>query len=55
MMLGWCGMNYPKVLMNPQYMARPKPKEPIENLDNIFQNRIKERQNQNLVKPFTNY
>ena len=40
-LIGWCGMNYPKVLMNPAYMAKPKLKEEIKDLDYIFQMRAK--------------
>lgn len=48
-------MNYPKVLQNPQFMAKPKPKPPLEDLDHLYQLRNKERQNNHLVKPFTHY
>ena len=29
-------MNYPKVLMNPQYMAKPKQKEYSDDLDLLY-------------------
>lgn len=48
-------MNYPKVLMNPQYMTKPKPKPANYDLDFLYQMRTKERQNAHLVKPFTNF
>ncbi|CAK85793.1 unnamed protein product (macronuclear) [Paramecium tetraurelia] len=54
-LLGWCSMNYPRVLQNPQFMPKPKPKEYDDNLDFLYQKRKKEQQNNQLIKPFTNY
>ncbi|KAM3131451.1 hypothetical protein pb186bvf_016381 [Paramecium bursaria] len=53
-LIGWSSMNYPKVLLNPQFMPKPKPKVYDDNLDFLYQQERREQQIQ-LVKPFTNH
>lgn len=53
-LIGWCSMNYPKVLVNPIYTNKPEHKERQYDLDHIFQEKQpKDRDKVQFTKPFT--
>ena len=51
-LVGWCSMNYPKVLVNPIYSTKPD-KDRNYDLDNIFQEKQpRDRDKLDFTKPF---
>lgn len=53
-LIGWCTMNYPKVLVNPIYVPKPEHKQRDYDLEHLFQAKPpKDREKLDFVKPFT--
>ncbi|EGR27769.1 hypothetical protein IMG5_189420 [Ichthyophthirius multifiliis] len=55
-LIGWCSMNYPRVLKNPLYMPTPQPREDPTHLDYLYQVRMKQDIETKFIikKPFQN-
>ncbi len=52
-LVGWCSMNYPKVLQNPIYMQKDTSDKPKYELETLFQEKNPTDRNKNeFVKPF---
>ncbi|KAL4449212.1 hypothetical protein ABPG74_015594 [Tetrahymena malaccensis] len=55
-LVGWCTMNYPRVLKNPLFMPKPLPKEDPTHLDYLYQLKMRQDAEQKFIlkKPFQN-
>ena len=53
-LVGWCSMNYPKVLQNPIYMQKEASDKPKYELESLFQQKNPiDRGRSEFVKPFS--
>lgn len=53
-LIGWCSMNYSKVLTNPQYRLPPRNLSGPKKLENLYQIKNAPLQEISIKKPFSN-